>query len=197
MRITHVEPEGKDKLLIVLDEGIVFCLYQKETHHLELEPGAELTEARYRQIREEILIPRARKRVMYLLEKMDRTEAQLRDKLGQGHYPEDIIEDAIAYVKKFHYVDDLRYACNYVRGGSKTKSSRLLALELARKGVPRAIIQQALQEEYDAEDESVKISRWLEKKHYCSEEADRKQKQRMYQFLLRKGFRSEDILREL
>ena len=65
------------------------------------------------------------------------------------------------------------------------------------KGVPRDLIEQALEEEYETEDESAKIVRWLEKKHYSAEEADPKQRQRMYQFLLRKGFRSGDVLRLL
>lgn len=197
MIITQMDSFGKDKLLITLDEEISFCLYQKEVHHLQLEPGAELTDTRYQEIRKEILIPRARKRTMYLLEKMDRTEAQLREKLRQGRYPEDIIENAIAYVKGFHYVDDLRYAESYVRCYSQSKSRRLLYQELVGKGVPRDLIEQALEEEYETEDESAKIVRWLEKKHYSAEEADPKQRQRMYQFLLRKGFRSGDVLRLL
>lgn len=197
MVITQMDSFGKDKLLITLDEEISFCLYQKEVHHLQLEPGAELTDTLYQEIRKEILIPRARKRTMYLLEKMDRTEAQLREKLRQGRYPEDIIENAIAYVKGFHYVDDLRYAESYVRCYSQSKSRRLLYQELVGKGVPRDLIEQALEEEYETEDESAKIVRWLEKKHYSAEEADPKQRQRMYQFLLRKGFRSGDVLRLL
>ena len=197
MVITQMDSFGKDKLLITLDEEISFCLYQKEVHHLQLEPGAELTDTLYQEIRKEILIPRARKRTMYLLEKMDRTEAQLRGKLRQGRYPEDIIENAIAYVKGFHYVDDLRYAESYVRCYSQSKSRRLLYQELVGKGVPRDLIEQALEEEYETEDESAKIVRWLEKKHYSAEEADPKQRQRMYQFLLRKGFRSGDVLRLL
>lgn len=197
MIITQMDSFGKDKLLITLDEEISFCLYQKEVHHLQLEPGAELTDTLYQEIRKEILIPRARKRTMYLLEKMDRTEAQLREKLRQGRYPEDIIENAIAYVKGFHYVDDLRYAESYVRCYSQSKSRRRLYQELVGKGVPRDLIEQALEEEYETEDESAKIVRWLEKKHYSAEEADPKQRQRMYQFLLRKGFRSGDILRLL
>ncbi len=197
MIITQMDSFGKDKLLITLDEEISFCLYQKEAHHLQLEPGAELTDTQYQEIRKEILIPRARKRTMYLLERMDRTEAQLREKLRQGRYPEDIIENAIAYVKGFHYVDDLRYAESYVRCYSQSKSRRLLYQELVGKGVPRDLIEQALEEEYETEDESSKIARWLEKKHYSAEEADPKQRQRMYQFLLRKGFRSGDILRLL
>ena len=197
MVITQMDSFGKDKLLITLDKEISFCLYQKEVHHLQLEPGAELTDTLYQEIRKEILIPRARKRTMYLLEKMDRTEAQLREKLRQGRYPEDIIENAIAYVKGFHYVDDLRYAESYVRCYSQSKSRRLLCQELVGKGVPRDLIEQALEEEYETEDESAKIVRWLEKKHYSAEEADPKQRQRMYQFLLRKGFRSGDVLRLL
>ncbi len=197
MIITQMDSFGKDKLLITLDEEISFCLYQKEAHHLQLEPGAELTDTQYQEIRKEILIPRARKRTMYLLERMDRTEAQLREKLRQGRYPEDIIENAIAYVKGFHYVDDLRYAESYVRCYSQSKSRRLLYQELVGKGVPRDLIEQALEEEYETEDESSKIARWLEKKHYSAEAADPKQRQRMYQFLLRKGFRSGDILRLL
>ncbi len=197
MIITQMDSFGKDKLIITLDEEISFCLYQKEAHHLQLEPGAELTDTQYQEIRKEILIPRARKRTMYLLERMDRTEAQLREKLRQGRYPEDIIENAIAYVKGFHYVDDLRYAESYVRCYSQSKSRRLLYQELVGKGVPRDLIEQALEEEYETEDESSKIARWLEKKHYSAEEADPKQRQRMYQFLLRKGFRSGDILRLL
>ena len=195
MIITQIDSFGKDKLLITLDEEITFCLYQKEAHHLQLEPDAELTEAQYQEIREEILIPRARKRTMYLLEKMDRSEAQLREKLRQSRYPEDIIENAIVYVKGFHYVDDLRYACNYVRCHGQAKSRRLLSLELMQKGVPRELIEQALEEEYEDGDESAKIARWLERKHYNAQEADQKQRQRIYQFLLRKGFRSGDILR--
>ena len=197
MIITQMDSFGKDKLLITLDEEISFCLYQKEVHHLQLEPGAELTDTRYQEIRKEILIPRARKRTMYLLERMDRTEAQLREKLRQGRYPEDIIENAIAYVKGFHYVDDLRYAESYVRCYSQSKSRRLLYQELVGKGVPRDLIEQALEEEYETEDESAKIVRWLEKKHYSAEEADPRQRQRMYQFLLRKGFRSGDIRKAL
>lgn len=197
MIIAQMDSFGKDKLLITLDEEISFCLYQKEVHHLQLEPGAELTDTLYQEIRKEILIPRARKRTMYLLEKMDRTEAQLREKLRQGRYPEDIIENAIAYVKGFHYVDDLRYAESYVRCYSQSKSRRRLYQELVGKGVPRDLIEQALEEEYETEDESAKIVRWLEKKHYSAEEADPKQRQRMYQFLLRKGFRSGDVLRLL
>lgn len=197
MQIERIEEPGKGKITICLDDGRFFTVYRKEVRQMDLESGAELTDAQLQEIYEEILIPRARKRAMHLLEQMDHTECKLREKLRQSSYPEEVVEDAIAYVKKFRYVDDLRYACNYVRYRSQSKSRRQLLMELYQKGVSREDAQKALSEEYGEEDESDKILRWMQKKHYDVHTADVKEKQKMYQFLLRKGFHSEDILRAL
>ena len=55
-------------------------------------------------------------------------------------------------------------------------------------------VQQALEEEYCEENERDLILKWTQKKQYSSETADLKEKQKMYQFLLRKGFHWNDIL---
>jgi len=41
------------------------------------------------------------------------------------------------------------------------------------------------------------ILKWIEKRKYKIGESDIKEKQKMYQFLMRKGFCSEDILHVL
>ncbi len=154
----------------------------------------ELSEEIFQEITSEVLVPRARKRVMHLLERMDRTESQLRAKLKQGYYPEDVIEEAISYVKGYHYLDDLRFAQNYVRNHKEQKSQRIIEVELLRRGVAKDFVQQALEEEYCEENERDLILKWTQKKQYSSETADLKEKQKMYQFLLRKGFHWNDIL---
>ena len=62
---------------------------------------------------------------MHLLENSDRTEYQLRQKLLESEYPEDLVVDAIDYVKGYHYVDDARFADCYVRlrGASKSRGN--------------------------------------------------------------------------
>lgn len=134
---------------------------------------------------------------MHLLERMDRTESQLRTKLKQGYYPEDVIEDAIDYVKSYHYLDDLRYAQNYVRCHKDRKSRRMMQMELLTKGVSKEWIARALEEECPQEDEREQILKWIQKKNYSSRTADLREKQRMYQFLMRKGFCPNDILHVL
>ena len=146
---------------------------------------------------DEVLVLQAKKRAMHLLERMDRTEAQLREKLRQSHFQDEVIEEAIIYVKSFHYIDDYRYACNYVRNRELNNSRRKLTTELMQKGVEAGLINRALEEEYRDDKEEEKILKWLEKKQYHAEQADPRQRQRIYQFLLRKGFHSEDILRNI
>ena len=199
MRIIRVElsEKSKGKLRIWLEDGTCFALYRREAGGLSLEPEADLTQEQYREIIEDILIPRAKKRAMHLLEQMDRTESQLRDKLKANEYPEPVIDKAVAYMKDYHYVDDFRYACNYIRYRCQNKSRRQLACELYQKGVSKIYVEQALEAEYPDMDETAKIQKWLEKKHYDAGTADDRQKQRIYQFLLRRGFRPEDVMKML
>ncbi len=197
MLITQISEVDKKRMMIHTEEGVSFVLYKGEIRRFALQEGEEIASEVYEEIRTDILIKRARKRAMFLLEKMDRTESQLRNKLRQGFYGEDLIDDAIAYVKKYHYIDDNRYAQTYVRYQKERKSKRQIKMDLMQKGVDREIIEQAIETEYEPESEQELILKWIEKRKYKIGESDIKEKQKMYQFLMRKGFRSEDILHVL
>ena len=197
MLITQISEVDKKRMMIHTEEGVSFVLYKGEIRRFALQEGEEIASEVYEEIRTDILIKRARKRAMFLLEKMDRTESQLRNKLRQGFYGEDLIDDAIAYVKKYHYIDDNRYAQTYVRYQEERKSKRQIKMDLMQKGVDREIIEQAIEAEYEPESEQELILKWIEKRKYKIGESDIKEKQKMYQFLMRKGFRSEDILHVL
>ena len=142
------------------------------------------------------MLKRAKLRCMHLLEKRDYTEKELRQKLenGKTEYTEEQIDGAIAYVKSFHYVDDGRYACKYIEAMQSRKSRRQIEQELYQKGVDRELIQEAFEETGEVPEEE-QIARWMEKRNFHPEEADLKEKQRMYAFLARKGFRAENIQR--
>ena len=142
------------------------------------------------------MLKRAKLRCMHLLEKRDYTEKELRQKLenGKTEYTEEQVDGAIAYVKSFHYVDDGRYACKYIEAMQSRKSRRQIEQELYQKGVDRELIQEAFEETGEVPEEE-QIARWMEKRNFHPEEADLKEKQRMYAFLARKGFRAENIQR--
>lgn len=195
--VQSVEQLSKGKRRLSLDNGEIWVLYRGEVHTLGLAEGTVLTDAQYMQIRSDILGKRAKKRAMHLLEKMDRTEQGLRRKLLEGEYPEDLVEEAVAYVKSYHYVDDERYADCYVRLHGDTKSRGKLLAELQQKGIARELASRVL-EEYDEErDETEMIQNLLQKRHYDPKEASPQEQRRMYGYLMRRGFQSSDICRAI
>lgn len=191
--VTEVIPREKGRTSIRFDNGMEVLLYKGEVRKLGLQEQTVISREKYDEIIYEILGTRAKKRAMFLLERMDRTEHQLRDKLMQNRYPAVCVDLAIDYVKKYHYIDDLRYATNYISYQQKRKSRQKLKIDLLTKGIDKNVIEQALDEAFDS-DEQIKIRQLLEKKHYDPKECDRKEKQKTYQYLMRRGFKGSDIL---
>lgn len=184
------------RLCFHLDNGTKLVLYRGEARKFRMQEGSVLSEEEEYQLIHEVIGKRAKKRAMHLIEQMDRTEHQLRDKLVQGGYPQVCVEQAIAYVKSYHYIDDRRYACTYIRYRQDRMSRQQLKLKLAGKGVAGDVIEQALEETYEG-DEAAQIARLLEKKHYDAQTADQKEFRRVYQFLMRRGFKSSDVLKAM
>lgn len=200
LQIVSVVPKEKRRVSIRFENGVEVTLYRSELRGLPLQEGTLLTqegsyipEELYQKILTEVVGIRAKKRALFLLEKMDRTEHQLYDKLRQNGYPEECVRDAVDYVKNYHYIDDLRYAKTYVRYHQQKKSRQRLKMDLLQKGVAKDTIEHALEEEF-ASDERDKIRALLEKRRYDYRTKDAKEQQRMYQFLLRRGYKSSDIL---
>ena len=105
---------------------------------------------------------------------MDRTEAQLREKLLQAEFSPELVEEAVAYVKSFGYIDDERYVRNYIEYRSSQKSRRQLEQELQfRKGVSPELIQKVY-EELEPADEKIIIRRFLEKKKFAGTATEEK-----------------------
>ena len=174
MQIEQIVPLDKKRSRVCLDNGMVFALYKGEIRALALQEGQEVSAALYQEIYSGILLKRAKRRMLYLLGQMDRTEAQIRQKLQQGGYPEGIIEEAIAYAMDAHYLDDARYARNYVRSQQEKKSREQMRMSLYRKGIRRELAEQALESEYILEDEQELILKWVQKKNYPGETASLK-----------------------
>ena len=193
-QVVSVVPQDKKKVKICLDNGDTFILYKGEANKLSLFENEVFDDVKYQQIMNDILGKRATKRAMHLLERQERTEKQLRDKLQQNDYPKQCIEQAIAYVKSYHYVDDCRYASVYIRYHQEKESRQKLTQKLMMRGISREIIEQAMAEEFVV-DECAQIEELLRKRGFDPESADDTIRRKTIQFLIRKGFKTRDIFR--
>ena len=200
MTVTDITPITKSRYRIVLDEELTFVLYKGEMNRLHIRRGEEIMEDTYLRIFHEILPKRAKLRCMNLLQSKDYTHRQLEDKLKQGDYPKEIIDEAIAYVESYGYVDDEKYVRNFIEYNSDKKSRIRIENDLMRKGIRRELIGKIfdeLQESGMEIDEITMIQNLLIKKNYNSQSATDEERRRMYAFLSRKGFRSDVIGRAL
>ncbi len=196
MQVLSLTKLTKGRYKVWLDNGTDFVLYRGEVSQHDIEEGSFLSDSQYQAIVKDILIPRCKKRGLYLLQKQDRTEANLRSKLKEGGYPAFVIDEAIAYIASFGYIDDMRYAASYIRFYQSSKSKQRIKQDLMAKGVPVDFIEECLESEYE-EDELDMVLKLLEKKHYDSETATYQDKARLYRFLAGRGFSSDTIKKAL
>lgn len=200
MIVTGIEEFAKGRYEIYLDGQFAFVLYKGELRSYQIEKDKKLSDSAYYEITGTILPKRAKLRAMNLLQSKDYTEQQLRDKLRKGKYPEEILEEAIEYVKSFRYLDDDRYTMDYLRAYMERRSFQRMKLDLLRKGISGERILRCweqLSEEDSTYDEGRLIRQLLEKKHFNPDTADSKEKQRIFAFLYRKGFSPELIRKHM
>lgn len=198
MKVTQIEEFTKSRVRISVDEEITFVLYKSEQHKFHIRPDEEIEETDLRTILEELLPRRARLRAMNLLKNREYTVRQLHDKLKQGGYPESVIQDALDYVGSFRYTDDLRYAVNFIRNHQGDRSRRRIEQDLTGRGIDRNLLEKAWaewEEEGGSQNEQAMIQALLAKKGFDSQTAALKDRQRMFAFLMRKGFSGEQARR--
>ncbi len=198
MIITAISPldHGKGKAQVSFDEKEALILYISEIKKLGMEEQMFVSEELYHRLFYEIVGKRAIKRAMHLLEKMDRTEQQLRKKLLEGGYPNELVEEAIAYVKSYHYIDDERYARTFIRLNQDRRSIGRMKMDLFAKGISSDTIDRAINEEYETLPETL-IQKLIEKKNFDPDTATRQETAKMYQYLFRKGFSRDEIMHVL
>ena len=197
MKVTRLEELSRSRSKVFIEQEFAFVLYKGELRSYHICEGEELEQSYYDEIMNKVLPKRAKLRAMNLLKSREYTTKQLRDKLKEGCYPENIIEQALDYVAGYHYTDDLRYAETYISDHEASRSKRRIEQDLIDKGIDRITLEKAWQQweqKGGVQNEEAMVKQLLDKRHFDPETADLKECQKNYGFLMRKGF-SPDVIR--
>ena len=197
MIVTKLLPVTKGRSKVYIDEMYYFALYSKEISQYKIKEGQPVQQELVDHILCEVILKRAKLRAMHLLEKQERTIADVRNKLATSYYREDIIDQVISFLEEYHYVDDLRYCRQYIAYKKMAYSMRQIQYKLLEKGSAKDIIMCALEEDKDEGEEWQLLEKTLEKKLRGKDTTDwqRSDWNKIYQFLMRKGFASGDVMR--
>ncbi|ADL34375.1 recombination regulator RecX [Butyrivibrio proteoclasticus B316] len=202
MTITDIVELDKKRCKIFIDGEFAFVLYKGELREYDIKSGNEISESVYESIKSEVLSKRAKLRAMNLLQKKDYTEKQLRDKLQEGLYSQELIDEAINYVKSYRYLDDERFARDYITYHMEMRSRNRILQDLTGKGISKDVTISIMDELYSESEEisgdieTEQINKLLIKKHF-DKDMDYKDKQKIMGFLVRRGYTMDSIRRAM
>jgi regulatory protein len=198
MIITDITELSKSKYKIFIDNEFAFVLYKGELRQYGIKKDEEIKKDIYDEIVSKVIPKRAKLRAMHLLEKRPYTERDMRNKLKEGLYDQDSIDEAIDYLKSFGYIDDHAYATQYIDTYTQNRSARRLEQDLMKKGINKDVISEVLaikRDEGELGDEESMIRSLLEKRGFDPENSDSKTIAKNVRFLYQKGFSPETIAR--
>lgn len=197
--ITDIKEINSKRRLIYINYEPAFALYPSEIRRFSIKKDTILSENSFLEITDELLPKRAKIRAMNLLKSKDYTVAELRKKLKDTYYPDSAVESAIDYVSAYGYLDDLRYAENYVNFKGTRKSRKQVELFLRNKGIEHTIIEQVCFSYYEenCDMELNQAVEYLQKKTRLKDIRclDYTEKSKLCAYLYRNGF-SMDIVRK-
>ncbi len=137
---------------------------------------------------------KATERAMSLLLHKDRTEQELVSRLRRAEFSETAALFALDYVKKYGYINDLRYAGSYIELHSKDMSRRQLRQKLSERGVSDEVLSEAfsaLEEPEDGTDPEEEAMYSLIRKRLRGRDISEltyEEKQKHMRYLAGKGF---------
>ena len=189
--ITDIKPHKKNSFMIYIDNEYKFCLYKGEIKRFKLEIGSHISSNIINNILDEVIYKRARERALYIIERNEKTEYEIRQKLKDNKYPDEIIDRVIDMLNKYEFINDYSYAKRYIEYKKNSKSMTAIKNDLYKKHIPRDVLNSVLEEV--CVDETDLIINLLEKKYYKFDLNENLEKNKVINKLMYKGFKYNQI----
>ena len=123
-----------------------------------------------------------------ILGRKSHTKKELYDKLIKKGYSEECVEQTVLYAEENGYINDRDYAEKFLHDAVELKKHGIsrVRMDLRRKGIADEIIEEVISEcEYENSDTIEKI---LESRAKNYDLNDKKQRDRLIGYMLRRGF---------
>jgi len=192
-KITSIETQAKrkDRFSVFLDGEFAFGLSEGVLLESGVAKGDMLSEERIQEILHLEERRQAKEKAMRLLAVRARSAKEIADRLRLAKYSQAITDWTIAELLRLKLLDDAEFAVQYARSRLSTRpvGEYLLRRELKQKGIPEEEIEKAITTAFAASSE-VELARELaaKRKRACGNIDRMKAKQRVSDFLLRRGF---------
>ena len=188
--LTELKQTGHERFLARFDNGEELRVTLNTVADCGLYAGLQLDDGGMEQVRARASRSRCRERALRIIGARPMSEKELRGRLTEKGESAEDAEETIEWLRELHLLNDQEYAAMWVRHyAAKGFGPGRIRNELYRRGVPRELWDEALEELPEQDDE---IDRLLRKK-LRGDVTDRDAVRKATDYLYRRGFRSEDI----
>jgi len=135
-------------------------------------------------------------RAVLLLQNRSHSEMELIQKLRNKGFEMDDIQKAVELLKEYHYIDDEKFAAEYIRSKKVKDSKRKIMMALYQKGVASETAEHAYNatsEETDEGNEYLAIKNSIERYLRRKSVSNAEEKNKLMAHLYQKGFLIGDI----
>ena len=142
------------------------------------------------------LLQKAKNYAFLLLKFRLRSEEEIRQRLRKKKFEPQIIEETLDFLKEKKFIDDNYFAKAWIESRlKKPLGIRRLRAELGTKGIAKEIIEARINEAKDNYPEDQIVAQIVrEKLRKLKDTEPGKAKQRIYAYLLRRGFSPETVI---
>lgn len=154
--ITSIQEQkrNKERYNLYLDGEFAFSCQKEIVKKLKLKEGVSLEEEKLAEIIHENDLKEAFHQALDHLSYRQRTRQEMIIHLEKKGYGEDIVQEALAKLDHYQFIDDEKYAQDYIdyKGKSQLKGSNRIRQELTLKGVEKEIIEDGLKNYHHEEE---------------------------------------------
>lgn len=193
-----LQQKNIDRVSVFLDDEFAFGLYKDTVIAHQLRKGVLLSIEQQQALLLADSFHIAKSSALNYLARRMHSVQEIRRKLKQKEFPENVIEEVIVYLGERQYLDDAVFAKMFAesRFASKKYGSQRIKMELMKRGVAKNIVENALKKVFSKIDITETIQLQAEKQwEKLQREPDvRKRQQKLYAYLARRGFESDAIM---
>jgi len=188
---------GKNRFAVIVDGQMAIKTDYDILHALKIFEKSDIGEEEFLSLKTEIEIYEAKKRAFILLGMRAHSKSELTSKLRQKGFSQQAAISAADYMDQKGYLNDEYFAREFYKSlKNKGYAGQKIRYELSKKGISRDIIDEIMAGEDVGEADDGAIFSLIEKK-IGREKITKENRGKIYTYLARRGFKSDDILRAM
>lgn len=196
----QVQKKNATRYSLFADSQFLVGVSEATLTKLNLKKGVEITPLLFDRILDSEKESAARDYFFRILSRRDHSRKELRDKAFKKGYSGNYIEVLLDEFEQKEYIDDRKFALKYTADKFEFNNwgPYKVRTQLFKKGISKSVAEECIYTVFG--DTAIKESMMdlvLKKKKRYQREPEEKRRKKVFDFLMRKGYNSDDILKQM